>query len=69
MTKLKRLKSAWIVFSVNMLLFLIGILKGAQLMDLGGGIALVDAPIFVYIFGETFRPSVVSKDNNINKDE
>ena len=58
----KRLKSAWIVLGLNMTLFALGIFKGSDLSDLGTGLALVNAPVLVYILGETFRPSKTNKD-------
>lgn len=54
----KRLKSAWIVLGLNLALFTLGIIKGAELTDLGAGLAMVNAPVLVYILGETFRPSI-----------
>ena len=59
MKKQKRLKSAWIVLGLNMLLFALGIFKGAGMSDLGAGLALVNSPVLVYILGESFRPSKI----------
>jgi len=53
----KRLKSAWIVLGLNLALFALGIIKGAGLTDLGAGLAMVNAPVLIYILGESFRPS------------
>lgn len=58
----KRLKSAWIVLGLNMTLFGLGIIKGAGLTDLGAGLAMVNAPVLIYILGESFRPSKIDKD-------
>ena len=55
----KRLKSAWIVLGLNLALFSLGILKGSGLTDLGAGLAMVNAPVLIYILGESFRPSKV----------
>lgn len=57
----KRLKSAWVVLGLNMGLFALGIYNSADLMSLGTGLALMNAPVLVYILGESFRPSI--KDN------
>ena len=57
----KRLKSAWIVLGLNMGLFAFGIYKGIDLTNLGTGLALMNAPVLVYLLGETFRPSIKNK--------
>ena len=54
----KRLKSAWIVLGLNMGLFAFGIYQGVDLTNLGTGLALMNAPVLVYILGESFRPSL-----------
>lgn len=53
----KRLRSAWILFGIDTMLFVLGIFKGANLSELGTGLALVDTPLLVYILGESIRPS------------
>ena len=58
----KRIKSAWIVFGVNVILFTIGMITSAGLTDLGVGLAAANIPVLVYILGESFRPSI-KKDN------
>jgi len=60
----KRLKSAWIVLGLNMGLFAFGIYKGVDLTSLGTGLAMMNAPVLVYILGESFRPSL-KKDTNV----
>ena len=57
MTKSKRLKFAIIAMVANFLIFGIGIFMGTDLAALGTGLALMNAPMYSYIFGETMRPS------------
>ncbi len=56
-TKSKRLGTSTIVLAANFLIFLYGISKGADLQGLGTGLAMLNAPLYVYLWGETSRPS------------
>lgn len=55
--KSKRLNSVSIVLLCNFLIFLYGIYKGADLQALGTGLAMLNAPLYVYLGAETYRPS------------
>ena len=46
----------------NFLLFGLGIILKSDLAALGAGLALINAPLYGYIFGETIRPSNKVKD-------
>lgn len=67
--KQKRLKVAIVAMIVNYLLFLYGISEGADLSDLGNGLAMTNVPLMVWILGETYRPtkSINENNNNINE--
>jgi hypothetical protein len=53
----KRLKYASRVLLANFALFVIGMILKSDLSDLGTGLSLINAPLYVYILGETFRKS------------
>tara|TARA_R100001244_G_scaffold104976_1_gene77908 strand:+ start:1026 stop:1235 length:210 start_codon:yes stop_codon:yes gene_type:complete len=55
--KSKRLKSATLVLIANFAMFLYGIHEGADLQSLGTGLAMLNAPLYMYLWGETSRPS------------
>ncbi len=55
--KSKRLRAITICLATNFALFFFGILKGVDLAALGAGLALLNAPLYVYLWGETNRPS------------
>jgi len=57
MGKSKRLSSSSIVLAANFAIFLYGIYKGADLQGLGTGLAMLNAPLYMYLWGETSRPS------------
>ena len=57
MIRSKRLKIAERAALINYIIFLIGLFMGANLIALGTGLSLLNAPVFAYIFGETFRKS------------
>ncbi len=59
--KSKRLSSSSIVLAANFLIFLFGISKGADLQGLGTGLAMLNAPLYMYLWGETSRPSPKQK--------
>ena len=56
-TKSKRLGTSGMVLIANFVIFLYGISKGADLQGLGTGLAMLNAPLYVYLWGETSRPS------------
>lgn len=57
MSKSKRFKFAIFAMIANFIIFGIGIFIGSDLTGLGTGLALINAPLYGYIFGETVRPS------------
>jgi len=44
---------------LNFILFAVGMYFKVDLTSLGTGLSLVNAPLYVYILGETFRKSEV----------
>lgn len=57
MTKSKRLRVTLIALTCNFILFGLGIYMGADLTALGAGLAMLNAPLYGYLWGETSRPS------------
>jgi len=55
--KSKRLNTSTIVLACNFLIFVYGISQGSDLQNLGTGLAMLNAPLYVYLWGETSRPS------------
>ncbi len=55
--KSRRFRVAVSSLAINFLIFILGIYKGVDLSDLGIGLAALNSPVYVYIFGETNRPS------------
>jgi hypothetical protein len=54
-----RLKfSVWVIIA-NFVLGMIGMLLGADLTALGVFLAMSNAPLYVYVLGDSFRPSAV----------
>jgi hypothetical protein len=53
----KRLRFASIAVGVNIGVFLFGIYYGADLTALGTGLSMANMPVYVYILGDSFRPS------------
>jgi hypothetical protein len=41
----------------NFAIFILGVIKGADLTSLGTGLALVNTPLYAYIWGDSYRPS------------
>lgn len=56
-TQSTRFWFAIIAFIINTVVFSIAIMNGVDPTSVGTGLALVDAPLFAYIFGATVRPS------------
>ena len=42
---------------LNYLIVMFGIFQGSDLSDLGTGLALLNAPLYVYVIGQSIRPS------------
>ena len=61
----KRMKVAMMAMAINYVLFAYGIHKGIDLTDLGSGLAMTNAPILVWVLGETFRPTQKPITNDI----
>ena len=57
MTKSKRLKFTIFSIVVNFGVFVYGIASGSDLSDLGIGLAALNGPLDMYLWGETTRPS------------
>ena len=53
----KRLRFSVAVIIANFVMGVFGIYYGADLGDLGMFLALSNTPLYVYILGDTFRPS------------
>jgi len=55
--KQKRLKFAIIITIINLIIFSVGMYMGTDLISIGTGLSLLNAPMYAYIFGETIRKS------------
>ena len=55
--KQKRLKFAIIISIINLSIFCVGMYKGTDLISIGTGLSLINAPLYAYILGETMRKS------------
>jgi hypothetical protein len=58
----RRMKITLIAMGINYFLFALGIVailqgKSFDFSDMGGGLALVNAPILTFIIGESIRPT------------
>jgi hypothetical protein len=53
----KRLRFSIAVIIANFVMGVFGIYYGADLGDLGMFLALSNTPLYVYILGDTYRPS------------
>jgi len=60
--KSKRLRLAIVAFLVNTVLFAVGMKHATDLSDLGMGLMLVNGPLYAYVLGESYRPSLNTKD-------
>ena len=56
-SKSKRLHLTIYTLIANFIIFGFGISMGTDLASLGTGLALLNAPLYGYLFGETIRPS------------
>ena len=66
MSKSKRFRLTILVLAMNFAIFVCGIYKGADLSSLGTGLSLLNAPLYAYILGETYRPSNKKKSEEID---
>jgi hypothetical protein len=55
--KSKRLRSTTYTLIANFIIFAFGICMEADLLALGTGLAALNAPLYVYLWGETTRKS------------
>ena len=53
----KRLRFTLAVIIANFIIFGWGIYHGANLESLGSGLAFINSPLFMYILGDSYRPS------------
>ena len=50
---------------LNYLIVMYGAYKGADLSDLGTGLALLNSPLYVYVLGQSIRPSKIDDNEKI----
>jgi hypothetical protein len=62
--KSKRLRFAVGVLIANFVVVIFGMWKGTDLVALGTCLMMINAPLYVYILGDSYRPS---NTNDINK--
>lgn len=67
MLKSKRFKITSLALLANVLIMVLGILSETNLIELGTGLAMINAPLYGYIWGETLRPSGVKKDKSYSE--
>ena len=60
--KSKRLRIVITALVLNFIIFGFGVFKGADLSDLGIGLAALNAPLYAYVLSETWKPSKQNKD-------
>ena len=53
----KRLRITMAGLLMNYIMFVIAMWRGADMSDLGAGLALLNSPLYVYIIGESWTPS------------
>jgi hypothetical protein len=53
----KRFRLVVIMMALNFITFWLGIWQSVDLTALGTGLAMINAPVYGYILGETIRPS------------
>lgn len=61
MTKSKRYRITLIALIANFLILVFSIIMNTDLVALGTAIAMINAPLYGYIWGETNRPSGTKK--------
>lgn len=52
---------------LNYVIVMFGIWKGADLSDLGTGLALLNSPLYVYVLGQSIRPSKIDDNEKIKE--
>ena len=57
MSKSKRFRLTILVLAMNFAIFTYGIYSDSDLSSLGTGLSLLNAPLYAYILGESYRPS------------
>ncbi len=62
--KSKRLRFCIAVIIVNFIMGIVGMLFGINLLTLGGFLSLSNSPLYVYVLGDSYRPSNL-KDINL----
>ena len=62
--KSKRLRFSIAVIIANFIIGVIGILYGANLLTLGAFLSLSNSPLYIYVLGDSYRPSNL-KDINL----
>ena len=62
MTTRKRLKVALLGFGLNFITVWVGMYYSVDLVALGTCLALVNAPLYAYITGDTIRPTKNDKE-------
>jgi hypothetical protein len=55
--KSKRLRFTAVGLGVNFITVWIGVYFNVDLVALGTCLSLINAPLYVYVFGDSFRPS------------
>jgi len=55
----------------NFAIAIVGIILKSDMSDIGTGLALLNAPLYTYILGQSIRPSKIEEvdNNNLNKDK
>ena len=63
--KQSRLKTTLLCLLINFITVWFGIHKGTDLTALGTCLALINVPLYAYIFGDTVRPSNKTEEQKI----
>lgn len=58
--KSTRLKFSQYVITANFIVFCFGIYHGADLSDLGTGLAMINTPLVAYVLGRSYRGSNIN---------
>tara|TARA_R100000995_G_scaffold66643_2_gene35404 strand:- start:4338 stop:4571 length:234 start_codon:yes stop_codon:yes gene_type:complete len=66
LTKSKRFWFSVFAFIVNALMFSILVIKDNDPVSVGTGLSMLNTPVYVYVFGESWKPSSkAEKDENV----
>jgi len=68
MSKSKRFRLTILVLAMNFAIFTYGIYSDADLSSLGTGLSLLNAPLYAYILGESYRPSSAKSSKSEDSD-